>query len=195
MRHKLSKTVQEKTFVVVRWAMVIGLAMFCSAALPGRAAEARFKDYEVKAGFLHSFTKFIEWPTNRFHDAQSPFVIGVAGPSLGTPALKEITQAARIGGRPIVIKVLASPEAVRGAHLLFLPAAEDARLKDWLAAAHGAGVLTIGESDAFFKQGGIINFVIESEKIRFDINIGQAEATGLKISAQLQKLAKSVRRK
>jgi len=88
-----------------------------------------------------------------------------------------------------------TPGAAEGAQILFVPAAEDARLKDWLAAAHVAGLLTIGESESFIKQGGIINFALEGEKIRFDLNIARAEATGLKISAQLQKLARSVSRK
>ena len=109
--------------------------------------------------------------------------------------LEQITKGRTICGRDIVIKVLDTPAAARDVQVLFLPEDEDLRLKVWLAAAHGAGVLTVGESESFFKQGGIFNFILEEGKIRFDLNIGQAEVVGLKVSAQLQKLARTLRRK
>jgi hypothetical protein len=79
--------------------------------------------------------------------------------------------------------------------VLFVSASEESHQKAWLAAAHHQGVLTIGESESFLKDGGAINFLLEGEKIRFEINIDQSEGAGLKVSAQLQKLAKAVRRK
>ena len=45
------------------------------------------------------------------------------------------------------------------------------------------------------KLTGIITFTLEGDKVRFEINMESAEGAGLKISAQLQKLAKTVRRK
>ncbi len=181
---------------VTRWlVMLIGLAMFGGAAAAIRGGEARFNEYELKAGYLVNFTKFIAWPKNSFRASDAPFVIGVAGSSPCTSILLEITKGLKISGRNIVIKVLETPAAVQGTQVLFLPAAQDSRLKDWLAAAHRGGVLTVGESESFFKQGGILNYFREEEKIRFDLNIDQAESTGLQVSAQLQKLARTLRKK
>ncbi len=180
---------------VTRWVVaLIGLAMLCLSATSSRGAEV-LKEYELKAAFLYNFTKFIEWPTNRFQDANAPFVVAVAGNSPCTAELEEIAQERKINGRSLIIKLVKTPEAAKGAHVLFVSVSEDARLKEWLTAAHNAGILSVGESEPFFKQGGIINFILEGEKIRFDLNIGRADATGLRVSAQLQKLARSVRRK
>jgi hypothetical protein len=55
-------------------------------------------------------------------------------------------------------------------------------------------VLTVGESDEFARRGGMINFVLEQDKVRFEINVSRVEQGGLKLSAQLQKLASAVRR-
>jgi len=53
-------------------------------------------------------------------------------------------------------------------------------------------VLTIGESPEFIGLGGIINFVLEDEKVRFEINVAAADKAQLKIRSQLLRLAKKV---
>jgi len=180
---------------VTRWvAALIGLAMLCWSAASGKGAEV-LKEYELKAAFLYNFTKFIEWPTNRFQDAHAPFVVAVAGHGPCTAELEKIAKERKVNGRTLIIKWVKIPEAAKGAHVLFVSVSEDSRLKEWLAAAHGAGVLSIGESEPFARQGGMINFGLEGEKIRFDLNIERADAAGLKVSAQMQKLARTVRRK
>jgi len=175
-------------------AILIAAVMLCSSATRSPGA-APLKEYELKAAFLYNFTKFIEWPTNRFANANAPFVVAVAGNSSSTIELEKIATERKVNGRKLIIKTVKTPEDAKDAHVLFVSATEDSRFENWLAAAHGAGVLTIGESESFFKQGGIINFVLEGEKIRFDLNIDQAEAAGLKVSAQLQKLARNINKK
>jgi len=46
-------------------------------------------------------------------------------------------------------------------------------------------ILTVGETANFLSDGGMIRFHIENDKIRFDINLGDAEASHLKISSRL----------
>ena len=57
----------------------------------------------------------------------------------------------------------------------------------------GASVLTVGEIDRFAQQGGIIGFLTEENKVRFEINAAVAEHARLKISSKLLALAKTVR--
>jgi len=162
----------------------------------GAAAElAIAKEYQLKAAFLYNFTKFVDWPTSSFAGSNAPFVLGVVGRSPCTAELEQIVKDRKVNGRQIVVRIVATTEAAKSVHALFLPAGEDPRLEEWLGAVRGLGVLTVGESELFVKHGGVIHFLLEGEKIRFDINMDQADAGGLKVSAQLQKLAKSVRRK
>ncbi len=154
--------------------------------------EPATKEYQVKAAFLYNFAKFVDWPARSFPDANAPIVIGVLGESPFGDELEKLAKGRRINGRPIVVRWV-SAEGARSCHLLFVGAGDEGRfagIKDGLP-----GVLTVGESDGFSRRGGMINFVFEGEKIRFEINVGQAEAEGLKISAQLQKLATKIWRK
>jgi hypothetical protein len=57
-----------------------------------------------------------------------------------------------------------------------------------------AGVLTVGETKAFVEAGGIINFILEGDKLRFEIDLAAADRAGLKMNAYLQKLAKTIRK-
>jgi hypothetical protein len=155
--------------------------------------EPAAKEYQVKAAFLYNFAKFVEWPSQSFPDATTPITVGILGENPFGDELEKLAGGRRINGRTILVKQVQSAAAARGAHILFVSAGEDGRfaaLKDGLGP-----VLTVGESDAFSRRGGMINFVFEGEKIRFEINVGQAEAAGLRISAQLQKLATRVWRK
>jgi hypothetical protein len=169
----------------------------CLMGLPHtvRADDASIaKEHEVKAAFIYNFLKFVEWPASRFGETNAPLVIGVVGKSPIAAALESAVQNRKLNGRHLIVKTVETYEDARTAHLLFVPASEDNRLAELLPALADSGVLTVGESAAFAKQGGIINFVLQDGKLRFEINVGVVERAGLKISAQLQKLAKTVRK-
>ncbi len=61
-----------------------------------------------------------------------------------------------------------------------------------LDAAHGGAVLTIGNTLGFAQRGVIINFYLEDQKVRFEINVDAAKREKLTISSQLLKLARIV---
>lgn len=175
---------------------LMGFAVLGSGPTSAFGAETpALKEYELKAAFLYNFTKFVEWPSRSFPDANAPFVVVVAGNSPCAVELEKIAKERKINGRHMLVKRATTFEAAHDAQALFISASEDSRAKDWLSAVRGRSVLTIGESDSFCRQGGIINFVLEGQKIRFEINMEQAETAGLKVSAQLQKLARTVLRK
>jgi hypothetical protein len=52
--------------------------------------------------------------------------------------------------------------------------------------------LTVGETEGFAVQGGIINLTVEEDKVHFEINPVAAERAGLKISSKLLSMAKIV---
>ena len=179
-----------------RVVLMVGLAMlFLGMEKNAGAAEPTSKEHELKAAFLYNFTKFVEWPENSFADASAPFVIGVAGETPCAAQLELIARNRKVNGRTLVIKRLRSPESAKDVHLLFVSASEDARAEKWIASVRNTAALNVGESESFTTRGGAIGLLLEDDKVRFEINISVAEAAGLKVSAQLQKLAKVVRRK
>ena len=58
----------------------------------------------------------------------------------------------------------------------------------------GWNVLTVGDMDGFSQAGGIINFISVDSKIHFEINVDAAQSVGVKISSQLLKLARIIKR-
>jgi hypothetical protein len=152
------------------------------------------KEYQIKAAFLYNFTKFVEWTPQRFPEESSPIVIGILGKNPFGNELEGIVRGRTVNGREIVVKLTESPNQIPVAHVLFVAAGEERRFREVFTSGAGTGVLTVGDSEQTATLGAMINFTMEGNKVRFDINIGAAERAGLKISAQLQKLAKSVRK-
>jgi len=181
---------------LARWCVglvVFGLT-FCANLTP-RADEAPFSEYQVKSAWLLNFARFVEWPPSNFPNAKTPFVVGVVGRG---PLGKELDQAfagKTVKGRAFEVRRLTSDSDLRGCHILFFISSEKRRLRDYLEKLSGYPVLTVGESDEFLDQGGIINFLLKDKSVRFEINLKAAQAAGLKLDANLLKVAVAVRGK
>jgi hypothetical protein len=76
--------------------------------------------------------------------------------------------------------------------VLFVGAEERKDISEALATVRGAPTLTVGETEHFAADGGMIGFCLDENKIRFEINLEAAERANLKISARLLVLAKTV---
>ena len=149
------------------------------------------REYKVKAAFIYNFAKFVEWPAQKLGGDRTPIVIGVLGPNPFGDELENALKGREINGRGIVVRQFDDAEGAKTAHLLFVSVNDETKLRK---ALKEYGVLTIGQSESFTRNGGIITFTFEHDKLGFEINVSAAEQAGLKISAQLQKLAKSVRK-
>ena len=66
------------------------------------------------------------------------------------------------------------------------------RMREILGAVREFSVLTVGESDRFLENGGLINFMPGAEKGEFEINLTAAQHVGLKISSKVLRIAHRV---
>lgn len=82
-------------------------------------------------------------------------------------------------------------QEIQGCQVLFIGAAEKKSLRAILLSAKGNS-LTVGESEHFLQEGGMIGFLLEENKIRFEVNLEAAQNAKLRISSRLLALAKSV---
>lgn len=176
-------------------ALRILCGLFCCVVCCLSACADASKEYQIKAAFLFNFTKFIEWPAAAFADDSAPIVIGVCGSNPFGAELHNIVEDRKINGREIVVKTVDTAAEAAKCHVLYFSAAANGSLAQMLPALEKTAVLTVGESERFTSAGGVINFVLEADKVRFEINSAAADKAGLKISAQLQKLARTVRRR
>jgi hypothetical protein len=97
-----------------------------------------------------------------------------------------------IGARSFRALHFKPPQEIRGCQVLFIGAEEKKLLPAILAGVKGNSVLTVGESEHFAEGGGMIGFLLEENKIRFEINLEAAKKAKLKISSKLLVLAKTV---
>jgi len=178
--------------------VLLGLTI-ASVNLQRANAQSPASEYEVKAAFLYNFIKFVEWPPKAFPEKQFPYVIGVLGkedpfsnPVSLTNYLDEAIIGKKINERPLVIVRRSRIADLKECHLIFISKSERSRLKDILGALRDRNVLTVSETEDFCQQGGVVNFIKQSGKVRFEINPSAAEAAGLKISSKLLNVAKIV---
>jgi hypothetical protein len=165
----------------------LSLALLLSAQAD--AQESQPSEYQIKAAFLFNFAKFIEWPPESFAGATSPMVIGILGDNPFGNDLERTIQNKTINNHLIEVKPVHSLAEAASCQVLFISASEKKRLAEIFAGLHGTGVLTVSEMDGFTEAGGMINFVLEGKKIRFDINDDAAKKANLKISSKLLSLA------
>lgn len=137
-------------------------------------------EYRVKAAYLYNFLKFIDWPVS----LPGPFTICVAARNPFGDILADTARGERVGGRPIVAKVVTEPDA--GCHVVFVP--RGAAAAPYVRGARGT--LTVGETPDFLAQGGTIVFVQEGGNVRFQISDDAATRAGLQISSRLLRLSR-----
>jgi hypothetical protein len=152
-------------------------------------AQDQPSEYQIKAAFLFNFAKFVEWPPDAFKETNSPIVIGVLGENVFGNSLAATIRDKTVNDRHFEFKTFNSPAEATNCHILFVSPRLKESLPNVVAGLHNASVLTVGETDDFIKAGGMVNFLIEDNKIRFQINDDAAKKAGLKISSKLLALA------
>jgi hypothetical protein len=149
-------------------------------------------EYELKAAFLFHFAQFVDWPPEVFKDANSPLTYCTIGDDPFHGALEVSLNGKTIGARSFRALHFKQPQEIQGCQVLFIGAEENKLLPAILASVKGTSVLTVGESEHFVGGGGIIGFLLEENKIHFEINLEAANKAKLKISSKLLVLAKTV---
>jgi len=147
------------------------------------------KEYQVKAVFLFNFAQFVQWPHTAFARADEPFQIGILGSDPFDGFLDDTVKGEKVDGHPLVIQRYASIGDVQKCHILFISRSEDRKMADILASLNGKGILTVGDTESFIKNGGIVRFFIGRDKIHLKINPQAAKRANLKISSKVLRLA------
>jgi hypothetical protein len=171
------------------------LSMLCLLfTTVGAFAVSTPSEYQVKAAFLYNFSRFVDWPSGSFAQSGSPFVIGVVGQDPFGSSLDKVTDGKTVDGRNIIIRRFRRVSDMEHCHILFISDSERERLPRILDRIENKATLTVSEIDGFIARGGMINFAVESKKVRFDINSDAAERARIRISAKLLQLARTVKR-
>lgn len=160
-------------------------ALLLLSPLAGKADE--LKADQVKAGFVLNFSKYTEWPLTAGSELR---VCSLSAAAL-SGSLEQLA-GRQVAGRDIRVLAPVAPADVGNCQVLFIAAADSARIGSVLRDLASRPVLTISDAPDFVREGGMIGMKLRAGRVRFDINRIAARDAGLHLSSQLLKLADEV---
>ena len=175
------------------------LAAFCQAAIVlvlcapltfvGRRAAAQTahpSQEDVEAAYLYNFGKFVRWPADEQHQ---PLDICVLGKDPFGPTLDHVVANEMIDGRRLAVIRLSHTDATQSCSILFISGSEAPRLEQELSSTAGLPIMTVSDMPGFVDQGGMVQFLLNDGRVRFEVNLNAASKSGLVLSSQLLKVA------
>jgi len=173
-------------------AVAVAWAFFAIPAL--HAQNPKPTDYDVKAAYLYNFGRFVEWPGKVAAAQGGLFTVCVLGQDPFGRSLDAALAGETVDGKTVVAKRISSPEESGNCQILFLSLTEDSRLSTIIADLDKKAVLTVSDMRQFTQRGGMIQFVLEGKRVRFEVNLTATQHAGLTLSSELLKVATTVRK-
>jgi len=176
------------------WLVALAVAWALVAVPCLRAQSLKHTDYDVKAAYLYNFGHFVEWPVNVAAAKNDSFTVCVLGQDPFGPVLDAALAGETIAGKRVAARRISTLQESGSCQILFLSSAEEARLNKIIEALNKQAVLTVSDMPQFSQRGGMIQFVLEGKRVRFEVNLAAVQHAGLTLSSELLKVATTVRR-
>lgn len=144
---------------------------------------------DVEAAYLYNFGKFVRWPGEAQLNALN---ICILGHDPFGASLDRIVAGERIAGHPITVTRLTGISGTHSCAMIFISSSEAPRLAEDMSALAGLPVMTVSDMAGFADRGGMIQFVLKDDRVRFVVNLNAAGKSGLGVSSQLLKVAMQV---
>lgn len=176
------------------WHLLLVALIYGASALACHAdEELADAEYRVKAAYIYKFALYVTWPESALALPDTPIIIGVSGSDELATELGTLLTGRTVNSHPVAVRRVNAGTPLIGLHMLFVGKAEMAQLKHLQRLTEPQAVLVITESDGALLQGSMINFVWVDHHIRFEIGLGAAEKSGLKLSSRLLAVAQQVK--
>lgn len=173
---------------LIRFLLLLSLVIPATSTSLGQGAPSR--ENQVKAAFIYNFAQFVEWPDDAFLGNGAPFVIGVLGDGGLHAELERTLKGKTAGGREFAVRYYSRASDVQRCHILFVGASEQGRVGEVMQKVARQGTLTVGDFDGFTAASGVVRFMTEDNRLRFEVNVDAANDERLRISSKLLKLAR-----
>jgi hypothetical protein len=174
-------------------AVVAACALAAAAAWVPAAAAPDASEAEIKAAYLCKFGNYIEWSGGAASTPAGPnFVIAIAGSEAESDLLQRVAVGSSVGGRPIHVRRLAAGDTLQDERIVYVTRSQAARAQELAPSALMLGALLVTDALDPGIHGSMVNFVIEDNKVRFDVDVAEAAAAHLKLSARLLTVARHV---
>jgi hypothetical protein len=157
-----------------------------------RVSAQRGLEYEVKAAYLYNIVNFVTWPADAFTGPNDPLHVCVYGADPFGRLLDNVMQGGTANKRPVQVVRATDAATLPQCEMIFLSGANTDRIDQAIRITLQRPALTVGESGDFLRRGGMIAFVIDGGRVRFDINLPVATSHGLTLSSRLLQVARTV---
>ena len=150
-------------------------------------------EYDVKAAYLLNFGKFVRM--SKPQPGRPTFDICTLGRDPHDPidsSLDALADNTRINGLPVRITQLRDISAAKSCSIVFISATEASHIREDLAILGNTDVLTVSDAPDFLERGGMIQFVLIDNHVRFAVNLEPVSHTHLILSSELLRVASSV---
>lgn len=144
----------------------------------------------VKAGFLLNFTTFVEWPPTAL-DGYDRFIVGIYGDDAVALELERLAAGRQVRGLPLVVRSLREPGPADRVHLAYIGRTYEGQVREMAARLPGP-VLLVTHAAGGLDAGAVLNFVLDSGRVRFEASKRAAEQRGLRLSSRLLAVAITV---
>jgi serine phosphatase RsbU (regulator of sigma subunit) len=137
---------------------------------------------EKQALFIYNFFKFVEWPN---YDELKSFNVGIIGDekNLVYDKLVEITKTEKAKKLPINVKRIKSLSNLEDIQLLYFDKSANLKFDKIYAAIGNKHVLVVSKGYPYGKS--MINFVMDEDRVQYELNEAKCEWAGLKASKVL----------
>ncbi len=185
-----STHVMHSSFLRLRPAVMLCLVLcIFFVHTPYLRAQDASKEYAIKAGMLYNFLKFVDtWPDASNITKNKKVTVCIYGNDPFGGALRPI-QKRKVRGMPIQLQKNISLDNITSCDLVFIGTSERNALDSVLSAVGNAPVLTVSDIRGFAARGGVIGFVTQGGKVRFEVNKKAMGNSGIRLSAKLLELA------
>lgn len=176
------------------WHAIAVRILLAAALLPAAAAtEPRpaVSPPRIEAAFLRNFAHYVSWPANAFADERSPWRVCIIGDDPFGDILDETLRGRQEQGRAFLIVRGDAAASVRSCHLVYVAHSSVEQRRKVLAEAANRPVLTIGATESFLDEGGIIRFQV-SDRVNFAIDLDHAGSASLKVPTKMLEVAHEV---
>lgn len=136
--------------------------------------------------FIYNFSRLIEWPANY---RTGDFIIGILGTAEVASELEAYTKGKKVGAQNIQVIRYKTPAEIQQCHILFIPFVRTKQLPEVLSVLGSKSTLIITEKNGALDEGAAINFVIQEDKMKFELRAENANKHGIKFSAKLQEMS------
>ena len=162
----------------------------CLAVPTAIAQPPKPTEYDVKAAYLLNFGKFVRQTNGG--SPRSAFEICILGHDSMGPTIDELGANQTIDNLPVHIRRLTDVTEAKGCAIVFLNADEGERLREDLALLAPFDVLTVSDAPDFLERGGMIQFLLIQNHVRFAVNLNAVNHAHLVLSSELLRVASSI---